>query len=95
MFAIINKRTLKFVYGTDYRYHPYHQRTSYDWMITMQDREDAEYEFRHRQCGKDYVIVEIAPLIYVDKKLSKDSRIKELNFRRIYFGILRGGTNGL
>jgi hypothetical protein len=95
MFAIINKRTLKFVYGTDYRYHPYHQRTSYDWMLTMPDIEKAEYEFRHRQCGKDYVIVEIAPLI-IDKKFRKDPRIKELNFRRLcIFSGLIGGTNGL
>lgn len=58
MYAIRNRRTKKWVYGTDYRYHPYHQRTSKDQAITYDDLEYAEWDFRHRKCGKDYEIIE-------------------------------------
>ena len=59
MFAIRNKRTGTWLYGTDYRYMPHKQRTSEDRAQTWETREDAEYEFRHRQCGKDYEVVPV------------------------------------
>lgn len=57
MFAIINQKTDKFVYGTDYRYNPPHQRTSRREMLTFPNKEQAFFEFKHRQCGKDYAVV--------------------------------------
>ncbi|MBQ3543427.1 MAG: hypothetical protein IJA34_00320 [Lachnospiraceae bacterium] len=57
MFAIINQKTDKFVYGTDYRYNPPHQRTSNKEMLTFPNKERAFFEFRNRQCGKDYAVV--------------------------------------
>jgi len=59
MWAIRNKRTKKWVYGTDYRYWPHHQRTSENKALTFEDEEDAQYEMKHRQCGKDYEIVPV------------------------------------
>ena len=56
-FAIKNPKTGKFVFGTDYRYFPPHQRTSNEKMILYDCREDAEIDFRSRKCGKDYCIV--------------------------------------
>ncbi len=63
MYVIINKKNKKMVYGTDYRYNPPHQRLSWKKCLTFEDREEAEYEFRHRRCGKDYVICEVNSLI--------------------------------
>ena len=57
MYAIQNVKTGKFVYGTDYRYHPHRQRTSKNQMLTYEDLLDAKYDFLHRKCGKDYKIV--------------------------------------
>ena len=59
MYAIRNKKTNKWVYGTDYRYWPRHQRTSEDMALTWDDYERAAYEFKHRQCGKQYEIVPV------------------------------------
>ena len=59
MYAIRNKKINKWVYGTDYRYWPHHQRTSEDMALTWDDYECAAYEFKHRQCGKQYEIVPV------------------------------------
>ena len=59
MYAIINKKTKEFVYGTDFRYHPHHQRTSKDEMLTFEYLDECEGAFEHRQCGKNYEIVEV------------------------------------
>lgn len=59
MYAIRNKRTKKWLYGTDYRRCPPIQRTSFNQAITFEDLEEAEHQFKRRQCGKDYVIVEV------------------------------------
>lgn len=59
MYAIINKRTGKYLYGTDFRYFPAHQRTSYDRAALFEDLEMAEYHFKQRHCGKDYKIVAV------------------------------------
>ena len=59
MYAIRNKRTLKWMYGTDYRYHPPHQRTSIFRAMLFEHYEDALNEMRWRRCGKDYEIVPV------------------------------------
>ena len=62
MFAIINRKTNKFVYGTDFRYHSHHQKTSFDKMLTYSNNIEAYDDFRRRQCGKDYCIVGLKPV---------------------------------
>lgn len=57
--AIRNRKTRKFVYGTDYRYHPAHQFTSEDRAIIYESWDHAEVEFRARECGKSYEIVPV------------------------------------
>ena len=57
MYAIQNIKTGKFVYGTDRRYYPYHQRTSANCMLTYDYLYLAHSDFRTRKCGKDYRIV--------------------------------------
>ena len=59
MYAIRNKKTKKWVYGTDFRYFPHHQRTSNEQVLTYSDYTCAESDFLHRQCGNDYKIVQI------------------------------------
>lgn len=56
MYAIVNTKTNKFVYATDWRYNPPHQRTSNAQMLTFPDKETARISFRARRCGKDYKI---------------------------------------
>lgn len=62
MFAIQNQRTGKFVYGTDYRYYPRHQRTDFERMLTYDEYRFAECDFLSRGCSKDYCIVELEPV---------------------------------
>jgi hypothetical protein len=62
MFAIQNQRTGKFVYGTDYRYYPRHQRTDFERMLTYDEYRFAEWDFLSRECSKDYRIVELEPV---------------------------------
>lgn len=58
MFTIQNIKTGKFLYGTDYRYLPPHQRTSNTKMLTYSSIEEAAHDFWvKRKCGKDYRIV--------------------------------------
>lgn len=57
MFAIQNIKTGKFVMGTDYRYNPPHQRTSFNQAITYGMLAQVKSDFMHRRCGKDYRIV--------------------------------------
>lgn len=58
-YAIRNKRTGKWVYGTDHRYHPWHQRTSDDKALLFEDYKLACLEFEARRCGKAYEIVPV------------------------------------
>lgn len=62
MFAIQNRRTGKFVYGTDYCYYPRHQRTDFERMLTYDEYRFAESDFLSRGCSKDYRIVELEPV---------------------------------
>lgn len=57
MFAIQNIKTGKFLYGTDYRYFPRHQRTSHNKMLTYENLSFAKADYMSRMCGKDYRIV--------------------------------------
>lgn len=65
MYAIRNKRTKKWLYGTDYRYHPHHQRTSESRMKVYESYEEAKTDFICRDCGKEY---EIVPVIVKEKE---------------------------
>lgn len=62
MYATQNIKTGKFVYGTDYRYFPRHQRTSFNQMLTYDEYYFAECDFLSRGCSKDYRIVELEPV---------------------------------
>lgn len=59
MFAILNKITGKWVYGTDYRYKPSRQRTSVHEALIFDSRSNAEHEFKMRRCGRNYEVVEV------------------------------------
>lgn len=51
-------QTGKFLYDTDYRYYPPHQRTSKTKMLTYSSIAEAAHDFWvKRKCGKDYRIV--------------------------------------
>lgn len=58
MYAIQNIKTGKFLYGTDYRYRPPHQRTSNTKMLTYSSIAEAALPLNPKVvCGKDYRIV--------------------------------------
>ena len=64
MFAIINKRTKKFVSGTDRRqFYPktntFKQITSLDRALTYEYKEYAEMDIKSRRMSKDYEVVEV------------------------------------
>lgn len=59
MYAIINKRTKKWVFGTDFNYYPHRQRTSFDNVAIYSDLREAQFRFEWRGCGRDYKIVEV------------------------------------
>jgi len=59
MYAIINKKTKKFVTGTDYRYNPRRQFTSRNAALTWGYAFEVETEFLIRGCGEDYEIVDV------------------------------------
>lgn len=62
MYAIQNIKTGKFLFGTDFNYSPNRQRTSFEQMLTFNEYSFAEAAFLHRQCGRDYRIVELEPV---------------------------------
>jgi len=70
MYAIRNKKTKKWLYGTDRRYHPWHQRTSEDRALILPDFECAKLEFLSRRCSKEYeiVLVKITALKETERK---------------------------
>jgi hypothetical protein len=87
MFVIQNIKTKKFVAGSDFRYVPPHQFTSYEQAITFERKFDAELEFKKRQCGKDYKIVKcklevIEPTSLINSRKLEllENRIKKYNF---------------
>lgn len=62
MFAIQNIKTGKFLFGTDFRYNPYHQRTSDNQMLTYSYLAMAKSDYLHRKCSPDYRIVCLKPV---------------------------------
>lgn len=66
-YAIQNKRTGKFVYGTDYRYgKTAHQFTDEEIGLLFASRSEAELIMQSRRCGKCYHVVEVEPLKVVN-----------------------------
>lgn len=59
MYAIINKRTKKWLYGTWWQNGRIVQRTSEDNAKLFEWHFEAETEFKRRCCGKDYKIVPV------------------------------------
>ena len=59
MYAIRNKRTRLWVYGTDFRYYPHRQKTSEDRALIFETYEAAERDFKWREAGKTYEIVPV------------------------------------
>lgn len=62
MFAIQDTKTGKWVYGTDFRYNPPHQRTSNNRVMIWDSVTDALFEYKRRKCGKKYKVAELKPL---------------------------------
>ena len=69
MYAIRNKKTKKWVYGTDFRYPIGRQRTSFDRALTYKDFDDAKLDFMCRRCGKNY---EIVPVVITEVRGEQD-----------------------
>lgn len=63
MYAIRNKMTGQWLYGTDFREYPYRQRISNRQAMLFESKEDAEYQFKRRDCNKDYEVVEVKLLV--------------------------------
>ena len=74
MYAIVNTKTNKFLYSTDYRYHPPHQRTSNDQMLTFPDKQLAFIALKFRQCGKN---CKVCVLKHVEIKRILESEVEE------------------
>ena len=91
MYAIRNKKTKKWVYGTDYRHrHPkkdgrpsFQQRTSFNQALTFEDIPSADLEFKIRGCGRDYEIAEVI-------LCAKDNLFCSWKWENIFKGELNG-----
>ena len=60
MWAIRNKRTRKWMYGTKWtNNYDARQLTSNDQVMVFDTYEQARLEMRWRQCGRDYEIVPV------------------------------------
>ena len=66
-YAIQNRRTGKFVVGTDWRFSPPHQRTNAHAGMMFSERFDAEMTMVNRGCGGEYRVVEVKPLEVVEQ----------------------------
>lgn len=60
MYAIINKKTKKFLYGTNHKRYPYSQKTSKSKMLTFETFEEAFIDLKLRECGSCYSICRIS-----------------------------------
>lgn len=74
MYAIVNTRTGKFVYGSDWRYRPPHQRTSADRLNVYDSENEAHADFFRRKCGWDYQIVEIKMTVEILRHVEPKER---------------------
>ena len=68
MYAIRNKKSKHFVYGTDYRYYPPHQRTSENKALLYDCYASALFDFNKRHCGKNYEIVPVRIEVLEDER---------------------------
>jgi hypothetical protein len=59
MYAIINKTTGEWVFGTDYNYSPPKQRLSREQAVLFADEEQAFFSFKKRRCNEMYEVVEV------------------------------------
>lgn len=66
MWAIRNKRTKKWVYGTWWQDGRDIQRTSDDMARLYDDYESASADMRHRRCGKEYELVPVKLIMAED-----------------------------
>ncbi len=73
MFAIKNIKTGKFVFGTDYRYSPPHQRTSNTQMFTYDSLASAKVGFISRKCSKRYYRIVVLKPVEVDRIIDFNS----------------------
>ena len=62
-YVIINKKTNRFLTGTDYRYTPPHQITSDSSMLTFDTMYEACAALRSHACNSNYVVA----LVTVDR----------------------------
>lgn len=78
MYAIRNKRTGEWIYGTDFNYSPPMQRTSSEQVMTFDSAYRAEFEYSQRQCDEDYEIVKVElKAIEVINRIGHDNRWNE------------------
>lgn len=66
-YAIQNRRTGKFVTGTDWRFSPPHQITEFEVGMLFTEKIDAVMTMDRRRCGDDYRVVEVKPLEVVGR----------------------------
>ena len=59
MYAIKNKLTGKWLYGTDFRTSKPVQRTSENRCMIFETYEDAKLEVDRRRCSRNYQIVKV------------------------------------
>lgn len=61
MYAIINSKTKKFLYGTNYNYDvsKQRQRTSFDRALIFETECAARLDIKIRKCSKDYKICKV------------------------------------
>lgn len=59
MWAIRNKKTMRWLYGTDYHHWPNRQRTSSSRAMIFCSKGQASFELKARGCGKDYEVVRV------------------------------------
>lgn len=57
--AIKNTNSGKYLYGTDYRYDPPHQRTAKEIARMYHTEESALNDLVRRRCGTNYHVVEV------------------------------------
>ncbi|EAG1724746.1 hypothetical protein BBW71_05215 [Listeria monocytogenes] len=64
MHAMRHKRTKKFIYGTDKRYSPFHQKTSNNQALLFENYFTAHLAFKERKVSKKlYEIVTVELIV--------------------------------
>jgi hypothetical protein len=82
MYAIINKKTKKYLCGTDYNYtiktndnrYIHKQLTSFNKCLTYESERSAKMDLLHRRTGKDYKIVKIRVSLVLPYKYGIEGR---------------------